>query len=97
MDFFLAQVRFWWLIGGRGPPAPLEGNRDGQHLTEQKTGMAEPETDEGNNQLLAEAERFRRNARAFLIALARFVEVCEAREGRRAQNNPWAAGQVTEN
>ena len=59
--------------------------------------MEEPDVNEGNNQLLAETERFRRNARAFLIALARFVEASEAREERRARNNPWVAGQLAEN
>ena len=59
--------------------------------------MEGQETDEGSNHLLAETERFRRNARAFLIALARFVEASEAREERRARNNPWVAGQLAEN
>jgi hypothetical protein len=59
--------------------------------------MEGPETDEGNSQLPAQAERFRRNARAFLIALARFVELSESREERRTRHNPWVAGQLAEN
>lgn len=58
--------------------------------------METPEADR-NHQVLAQARRFRRNARAFMIALARYVEVCEAREERRSRNNPWIAGQVVEN
>ena len=75
----------------------MEGKREGQYLTEQTTDMEGPEPDEGSNPLLAETERFRRNARAFLIAMARFVELSESREERRARNNPWVAGQVQEN
>ena len=56
--------------------------------------MEEPEAEEVNMRLLGEAERFRKNARAFLIALAQFVEACETQEERRARNNPscrpWA-------
>ncbi len=59
--------------------------------------MEEPETKNKNSRPVAEAERFRRNARTFLIELARFVEACEAREQRRAQHNPWVARQVAEN
>ena len=59
--------------------------------------MEGPENDEGGNSLPTQAERFRRNARTFLVAVARFVEVCEAREERRVQNNPWVADQVAEN
>lgn len=75
----------------------MGGNRKGQCQEEQTAEMEGAETGDRNNPLLAEGERFRRNARAFLIAVARFAEACEAREARRARNNPWATGQVQQN
>lgn len=60
-------------------------------------GMEEPTADEMKRQLLGSVARFRKNACAFLIAVARYVEVCEAREARRTRTNPWIIGQVVEN
>lgn len=59
--------------------------------------MEEPTTDEAKRHLLGNDARFRKNARAFLIVVARYVELCEAREAQRARTNPWILGQVSEN
>ncbi len=59
--------------------------------------MEKPEVDGKINHPLVAAKRLRRNARAFLVSVARFAEVCEVREERRARNNPWVASQVEEN
>lgn len=61
------------------------------------TSMDEPQADEAMQRLEYNGVRFRKNARAFLIAVARYVELCEAREARQALANPWLRGQVAGN
>lgn len=59
--------------------------------------MDDPDLDDPLVRFLREAGRADRNARRFLVALARFNEVYEAWEEQQIDRNPWLVDQVAEN